>query len=86
MITEIRVVLATLAIVVWYLNRTLFRPLSNLVDTMLVIRQGEPTARLPEQKGDEFAKVQTTFNSMLTELSTLRIRSYRGKYETVDCR
>lgn len=70
------VIALTLALVVWYLRITLFFPLDNLVRTMQRIQDGDLNARLAEQSGDEFSKVQVTFNSMVSELASLRIKSY----------
>ncbi len=80
-ILYIAVALMTFSIVVHYLEKALFAPLGNLVKTMERIQKGELTARLDEQKGEEFSKVQKTFNSMISELSTLRIKSYEQQLE-----
>lgn len=74
--------LLTLLIVLRYLEKTLFSPLADLVKTMERIQEGDLTARLSEQKGAEFSKVETTFNTMITELSNLRIKSYEQQLET----
>lgn len=73
--------LLTFLIVIKYLEEMLFSPLADLVKTMEKIQQGDLTARLAKQKGEEFSKVEITFNSMITELSTLRIKSYEQQLE-----
>lgn len=73
-------VLALTAAIV-YLRRTLFLPLEDLVGTMEKIQEGDLSARLKSQGGAEFTRVQSTFNTMVDELSRLRIQSYEQQLE-----
>lgn len=59
-----------------YLKHELFIPMDNLVITMRRIQGGDLTARPLKYKGTEFAQVHGTFNSMMSEITTLRIKSY----------
>lgn len=74
-------VLLAVLCVIRYLQKILFIPLSGLVETMEKIGAGDLAARLPDQRIEEFSRVVTTFNQMVTELSSLRIRSYEQKLE-----
>lgn len=77
-------VLALIAIpVMWvYVRRTVFRPLDALVNTMERIGQGELTARPSTMyKNREFKQVNDTFNSMIGQITDLKIDSYERQLE-----
>lgn len=64
--------------VMWvYVRRTVFQPLDSLVDTMEQISQGELAARPSAvYKNREFKQVNDTFNSMISQITDLKIDSY----------
>lgn len=65
-------------IMLWtYIRHTLFRPLDALVVTMKQISQGELTAR-PSigYQNLEFKQVNDTFNTMIEQITALKIESY----------
>ncbi len=66
----------SLVFVVLYLKHELFIPMDNLVITMRRIQGGDLTARPLKYKGIEFAQVHSTFNSMMSEITSLRIKGY----------
>ena len=66
----------SLVVVVLYLERALFVTMDNLVVTMRKIQEGDLKARLGKYKGIEFKQVHETFNSMIQEITSLRIQSY----------
>lgn len=63
---------------IWlYLRRTVFRPLDALVDTMEKIGGGELTARPSTMYNNkEFRQVNDTFNSMIGQITDLKIDRY----------
>ena len=67
-------------ITVWalimYLKTILFQPMDSLVQAMQKIEEGDLNVRVEEQGGHEFQKVQQAFNHMITEITTLKIKSY----------
>ena len=75
------IIFLCLCVVLAVLNRSLFRPLKSLVHVMERLQGGDLTARLEGQRSREFVQVQKTFNTMVTELSTARIRSYEQQLE-----
>lgn len=70
-----------LAAAIWYLRRTVLLPMEDLIKTMEKLQDGDLSTRLKAQGGREFHQVQTTFNSMVDELSNLRIKSYEQQLE-----
>ena len=68
---------------IWlYLRRTVFRPLDSLVDTMEKIGGGELTARPSTMYNNkEFRQVNDTFNSMIRQITALKIDSYERQLE-----
>ncbi len=69
----------SLVFVVLYLKHELFIPMDNLVITMRRIQGGDLTARPHKYKGTEFAQVHSTFNSMMSEITSLRIKGYEQR-------
>jgi two-component system sensor histidine kinase YesM len=64
----------------WYLRRHFFRPLNTLVDTMEKIKKGNWTAQPDDDyKSLEFQQVNDTFNSMIQEITNLKIDSYENQ-------
>lgn len=65
-----------------YLRRTVFRPLDALVATMEKIGNGELAARPSEVYiNKEFQQVNDTFNSMIQQITELKIDSYERQLE-----
>ena len=63
-------------ILIGYLKSILFRPMDSLVQAMQKIEEGDLNVRVEEQGGREFQKVQQAFNHMISEITTLKIKSY----------
>ena len=66
----------TVWILIGYLKSILFRPMDSLVQAMQKIEEGDLNVRVEEQGGREFQKVQQAFNHMISEITTLKIKSY----------
>lgn len=64
-----------------YWRAILFRPMDELVEAMQQVQEGNLQVRMEEQRGHEFQKVQETFNSMVSEISNLKIKSYEEQIE-----
>ncbi len=75
------VALLALTFVLFYLRNMLFLPLSHMVHVMEQIQTGNFDVRIEEQKSEELIQVQQTFNAMVTELVSSRIRHYEQKLE-----
>ena len=75
------VALLALTFVLFYLRNMLFLPLSHMVHVMEQIQTGNLDVRIEEQKSEELIQVQQTFNAMVTELVSSRIRHYEQKLE-----
>lgn len=69
----------TLILGILYLNRTVFRPLNNLVNVMEAIGRGEhPQLELPNQNR-EFLRISAIFQDMLVTLDNQKIAVYENK-------
>lgn len=69
----------TLILGILYLNRTVFRPLNNLVNVMEAIGRGEhPILELPNQNR-EFLRIGAIFQDMLATLENQKIAVYENK-------
>ncbi|NLM14283.1 MAG: histidine kinase [Clostridiaceae bacterium] len=61
------------------LNRTVFKPLSALENTITKIRQGSFESKVEDRAGTEIQGVYDTFNAMMDEIRTLKIQSYEER-------
>lgn len=77
-------VLTMLPMFYFRLNRDLFRPLDNLVDTMQRIRDGSSQEAMEDERLQckEFREVNHIFNQMLQQIRHLKIEQYEQKIET----
>lgn len=66
----------TVGALIKYLKSILFHPMDSLVQAMQKIEAGDLNVRVEEQGGHEFQKVQQAFNHMISEIATLKIKSY----------
>lgn len=65
----------------WFMRRTILRPLENLVDAMTAVRQERLDVRLEEGNKSEFGLVNSTFNVMTEEIRSLKIGIYEEKIQ-----
>ena len=64
------------------LNRSLFRPLGSLVDTMDRIREGDLDAQIAQEyRLGEFARASATFNDMIARIKALKISAYENQLQ-----
>ncbi|EET62182.1 HAMP domain protein [Marvinbryantia formatexigens DSM 14469] len=64
-----------------YWQAILFEPLDRLIGAMHQVQEGNLQVRLEEQRGLEFQKVQESFNSMVAQIASLKIKSYEEQIE-----
>ncbi|AJK50332.1 methyl-accepting chemotaxis protein [Burkholderia plantarii] len=69
--TVLVVVLVCAALLGWFLYRAVMRPMTELVEVHDVMRTGDLTRRLDLRRRDEFSMLETGFNRMADELTTL---------------
>ncbi|WP_246792628.1 methyl-accepting chemotaxis protein [Burkholderia perseverans] len=69
--TVLAVVLICSAVLGWFLYRAVMRPMTELVGVHDVMRTGDLTRRLDLRRRDEFSMLETGFNRMADELTTL---------------
>ncbi|GAB7535886.1 methyl-accepting chemotaxis protein [Burkholderia sp. 3C] len=69
--TVVTIVLLTSLLLGWLLYRAVMRPMFELVGVHDVMRTGDLTQRLNLRRGDEFGMIETGFNRMADELTTL---------------
>jgi signal transduction histidine kinase len=68
------VLIATIGITGFVLQRQVLRPLARLTDGIQRLGRGEATAQLPVDRGDELGKVAQEFNQMAARLADARRR------------
>ena len=68
------VLIATIGITGFVLQRQVLRPLARLTDGIQRLGRGEATAALPVDRGDELGKVAQEFNQMAARLADARRR------------
>lgn len=73
------VVVLTMIMGMLYLRKAFFLPLSDLVNTMIQIRNGKRPSRAFQYRSQEFASIQESFNSMVDALEQQRITSYENE-------
>lgn len=69
-------------VALYTLNRSYFRPMNRLMDTMERIKSGDFNAKMEENyRISEFQQFSTTFNEMVDEIKNLKIESYEKELE-----
>lgn len=65
-----------------YVNREIFHPIKKLLAAMNYVEKGEYDYRIKERsKSREFDKVNSSFNSMIEEITNLKIETYEEKIQ-----
>uniref|UniRef100_UPI0030D79848 methyl-accepting chemotaxis protein n=2 Tax=Pseudomonas sp. EL_65y_Pfl2_R96 TaxID=3088699 RepID=UPI0030D79848 len=65
----------------WLLMRAIMAPMSRIVSVLEVMRSGDLSGRLDLARKDEFGAVQTGFNDMMTELTSLVSQAQRSSVQ-----
>ncbi|WP_413817531.1 methyl-accepting chemotaxis protein [Pseudomonas sp. P9_31] len=65
----------------WLLMRAIMAPMSRIVNVLEVMRSGDLSGRLDLARKDEFGAVQTGFNDMMTELTSLVSQAQRSSVQ-----
>ncbi len=77
--TMLGVALITLFVTLYYMNRTILKPLKQMSGVMDEIGSGDMDKRLPEGKTSELAQISGTFNTMMDHLKHAKIESYEQR-------
>lgn len=65
-----------------FIRKWVISPLGHIVDSLNEIKQGHWDTRMPvEEVADEFKLVNETFNTMMSEIKSLKIVAYEEKIE-----
>ncbi|WP_204787481.1 sensor histidine kinase [Paenibacillus oryzisoli] len=71
--------LLILSVYLLFLRRAFFLPMTNLMNGMRKIAQGDLAFRLKESRVDEFASLIGSFNDMISQIKHLKIHVYEEK-------
>ncbi|MDF2988499.1 MAG: sensor histidine kinase [Eubacterium sp.] len=63
------------------LTRTITNPLTNMVETITKIKDGDTSLRVEKLKNDEIGKLGENFNNMLDTIETLIFEEYQSQIE-----
>ncbi len=63
-------------VTMFYLHRSILRPLGNMTGIMRQIADGDKDLRLPEAKTAELGEISGSFNTMMDRLNEAKIESY----------
>ena len=73
------VAVLSLAVTMFYLRRTILKPMSEMETVMDEIGSGDMEKRLPEGTSKELAAISDTFNTMMDHLRDAKIESYEQR-------
>ena len=79
-------VLTAFGVLFLFVSRSLTRPLTNMVETTVRIREGETTLRLAAMRQDELGVLGSEFNAMLDRIEDLIAQQYRAELQMNDAK